>query len=38
VRTDLQRHFHFEAGRLVLTRTSPDGTGSDRLVFDREPE
>ena len=38
VGTDLKRNFCFEVGSLVLTRTSPDGTSSDRLVFDREPD
>jgi len=38
VGTDLKRNFYFEVGSLVLTRTSPDGTSSDRLVFDREPD
>ena len=36
--TDLKRNFHFEGRSLVLTRVSPDGTSSDRLVWDREPD
>jgi hypothetical protein len=38
VGTDLKRNFHFEDGNLVLTRTSPDGGSSDRLVFNRESD
>jgi hypothetical protein len=38
VGTDLKRNFEFERGSLVLTRVSPDGTSSDRLVLNREPD
>ena len=38
VGTDLERNFHFEGRSLVLTRLSPDGASSDRLVWDREPD
>ena len=38
VGTDLKRNFHFEGNSLVLTRVSPDGTSSDRLIWDRLPE
>jgi len=38
VGTDLKRNFHFEGRSLVLTRVSPDGTSSDRLVLDRAPD
>ena len=36
--TDMRRAFHFEGNNLVLTRRSPDGTSSDRMVFEREPD
>jgi len=36
VGTDMKRKFHFEGRNLVLTRVSPDGSSSDRMVF--EPE
>ncbi|MGH9519531.1 MAG: lipocalin-like domain-containing protein [Terriglobales bacterium] len=35
VGTNLKRNFHFEGSSLVLTRVSPDGTSSDRLIWDR---
>ena len=38
VGTELKRNFHFEDGKLVLTRISPDGASSDRLVLDRESD
>jgi hypothetical protein len=38
VGTDLKRNFHFEGSSLVLTRVSPDGTSSDRLILDRGPD
>lgn len=38
VGTNLKRNYHFEGGSLVLTRLSPDGTSSDRLVWHREPD
>jgi hypothetical protein len=38
VGTDLKRNFHFEGSSLVLTRVSPDGSSSDRLILDREPD
>ncbi len=38
VGTDLKRNFHFEGNSLVLTRVSPDGTSSDRLIWDRVRE
>jgi hypothetical protein len=38
VGTDLKRNFQFVGGSLVLTRLSPDGASSDRLVLDRAPD
>jgi hypothetical protein len=38
VGTDLKRSFHFDAGRLILTRPAPDGSSSDELVWERESE
>jgi hypothetical protein len=35
---DLNRSFHFDAGRLILTRPAPDGSSSDKLVWEREPD
>ena len=37
VGTSLKRNFHFDGSSLVLTRVSPDGTSSDRLIWDRRP-
>jgi Lipocalin-like domain len=38
VGTDLNRSFHFDAGRLILTRPAPDGSSSDELIWEREPD
>lgn len=38
VGTNLKRTYHFEGESLVLTRLSPDGSSSDRLVWHREPD
>lgn len=36
--TDMRRGFHFEGANLILTRHAPDGTSSDRMVFERESD
>ena len=38
VGTDLKRSFHFDAGRLILTRPAPDGSSSDELIWERESD
>ena len=38
VGTAMKRQFHFEGNNLVLTRVSPDGSSSDRMVFEPEAE
>jgi len=38
VGTELKRSFHFDAGRLTLTRPAPDGSSSDELIWERESD
>jgi hypothetical protein len=38
VGTDLKRSFHFNAGRLILTRPAPDSSSSDELIWERESD